>query len=333
MGIIFVLNLALNISAAQIDTQRTQTTGVLFKVPSGARGAALGSACITSAAGAEAIIYNPACLVLGFEHELLADFGMLFEDIATLSLAYKYQTDYFAVGTFFSYLGYGAIDRYGLDIYNQPSQTNEVFSPYAWLGQVALASSLSPEFRLGLTTKLLREDLVDKAFLYIAWDLGVQVMTGLEGLMAGAAIKNIGQNFTDYALPIGIQIGAAYRFTLGFFQIDHLLVETAAELNRDQPLHASFGMEYEVLETLSIRCGYREKDIRIAGDPITGLNAGIGFKFREYTVDYSYTPDSVIGDAHRITFQTTFGKEIGSEKMLSNKENKSQGRYLYEFMK
>ncbi|MCK5219284.1 PorV/PorQ family protein, partial [bacterium] len=286
-----------------------------------------------NAQGVESMVWNPAGLTSGSRHEVFADYMSLYEDMNAATVGYSCQMPWISLGALISYFGYGAIERFDLDAYNNPIRTNQSIEPFSLIAELGAAKSLSPALSLGVNTKFMQEDLVDKKFYFLAWDVGLQIITGLEGLRVGAAVKNLGwKKFAEFPLPMLTQIGAAYKIPLGFFQPDELCLMLDGMLPQDQPLKGALGLEYTMHKIVSIRVGYQTSDARLAENFLTGFSFGMGIKFREYSLDYAYSPNTLIGDGHRITLMARFGPR-GEIKRKGRETKKQKGKYLYEYLK
>ncbi len=304
----------------------------MFKLPIGARGTAMGGGLAANTQGVESMVWNPAGLTSGSQHEVFADYTSLYEDMNAAAVGYSCQMPWISLGALISYFGYGAIERFDLDAYNNPIRTNQSIEPFSLIAELGAAKSLSPALSLGVSTKFMQEDLVDKKFYFLAWDLGLQVVTGLEGLRVGAAVKNLGQKkFAEFFLPLLTQIGAEYKIPLGFFQPDELVLALDGILPQDQPLQGALGLEYTLLELVSIRAGYHTGDARMTGSFLTGFSLGMGIKFMEYSLHYAYSPDALIGDGHRISLVAQFGPR-GEHGRKGRKTKKEKSKYLYEYL-
>ncbi len=335
--VIFIIAFFLNgftVQAEQTNYGSAGETGILFKLPIGARGVSIGGGLAANAQGVEAMVWNPAGLTSGSQHEIFADYTSLYEEINMAAVGYSCQMPWISLGALISYFGYGVIERFDVDAYNNPIRTNQSIEPFSLIAVLGAAKSISPALSLGVNTKFMQEDLVDKKFYFLAWDVGLQIITGLEGLKVAAAVKNLGQKkFADFSLPQLTQIGAAYKIPLGFFEPDELVLALDGILPQDQPLQGALGLEYTLLGIVSIRAGYHTSDVRGAEDFMTGFAFGMGIKLREYSLHYAYSPDALIGDGHRISLLAQFGPRGEPGRKGRKAKKKKQGKYLYEYLK
>jgi hypothetical protein len=319
--------------ADQTDYAAAQKTGVLFQLPVGARGSALGQGISADAQGLESFGWNPSGLIYGATHEILADYAMLYEDISAETLGYAYRSPKLSLGMMATYLSYGSIERFDLDEYGYPVRTEQTFLPSSILAKIGGALRLSPQVSAGLTVKWLREDLVDQVYSYFSGDLGIQILTGLNGLKCAAVVRNIGRAGGDFSLPLTTSIGIAYRLPVGLFNADELMLALDGILPESQPLQAGAGLEYQFLGGTFLRAGYRTGDTRAAENLLTGFSFGLGISLSAYSLQYAYSPNSMIGDGHRITLEYQIGSVLESDKNKKRTVEKKEGQYLFEYLK
>jgi hypothetical protein len=140
--------------------------------------------------------------------------------------------------------------------------------------------------------------LLDKIDTYrggaFSYDVGVVVfpipdMTiGLSALNRGSKISI---NNLKYRAPLTYRFGITYDFKE--FQPAFDLVEI------DETVHAHAGVEFKIAEMLFPRFGLRTKyDTK-------GISAGVGFKKRNFRIDYAFQPyKNKLNDSH--LFNLTF---------------------------
>jgi hypothetical protein len=110
-------------------------------------------------------------------------------------------------------------------------------------------------------------------------DFGVLVDAG-RGINIGAAALYLGQK-----LKLGTEetdIPTAYRFGTSYRGPNYLV---AADIVReDHENHIHFGVEYNLVESLFLRAGYR------TNYNTRDFSAGVGFVYRNFRIDYAYLP-------------------------------------------
>lgn len=126
-------------------------------------------------------------------------------------------------------------------------------------------------------------------------DFGVLVEAG-QGINVGAAILYLGQKLQvgseETDLPTAYRLGASYR--------NKNFLVAADLVSEDSDNHIHIGGEYNLLEGLFLRAGYRTNyDSR-------DFSAGVGFSHRNFRIDYAYMPYSdKIDNSHLINLTFT----------------------------
>ena len=109
----------------------------------------------------------------------------------------------------------------------------------------------------------------------------------------------------EYSLPLTIDFGASYR---GFA---NLLLAADVEVPRDNSVRLKQGVEYSYHESVFLRMGYGYKTSGQDFEGASSLALGAGFLLRNYRFDYTYSPNTDLGDAHRLPFTLDFGPTRG----------------------
>lgn len=305
----------LGFSAQVFPFEKVGTTSFQFlKVWPGARASALSGAFSTLANNSEAVFWNPAGLasVTNFD----ASFGYIdwFMDVKHYSFAAAYSLG--DMGT----LGFQAVladvgdievtrvDQLGFvnGVYN-PGLTGEIIRPNSMVIGFSYAKKVTDKFAFGITAKYVHEDLVYEKAGALVFDGGLTFNTGFRSIVIGAAIRHFGQEvkFIDksYPLPQTFNIGiSSYLISpddplitsLGSDQT--LLLSYDMIQPRDYDQMHSMGLEYGFKDMIFVRGGYTFNSDQ------EGVSAGIGLKFKNYRVDYSFNDQGTYLDSvHRIT--------------------------------
>lgn len=334
-SIIFILVFGIfpALAEQQIDYSFAGTTGVCFQLPIGARGTAMGSGMAANTQGIESIIWNPAGLTAGNQHEILTDFARIYDEFNIATIAYKCQLSVLAIGVLINHTDFGSVERFDLDAYNNPVRTNQQIAPFSLIAELGLAKALSPDFSIGVNTKYLREDLIEKVFQHVAVDIGFQIHTGFDGFKIGAIVKNIGRKFAGFSLPFSTQMGVSYKSSIGMFKADELTIVLDSVISQVQAIGVILGLEYSLLDMLHIRLGYNRNEAQAKDDFLKGFSVGMGFNLRQYSINYSFSPDSILGSGHRVTLQAKFGPEKTWRKKAKAVGKKKKSEYLHDFMR
>lgn len=170
---------------------RRGTDGALeLQLPVGARGSALGGAVIGDVSGVEAIFWNPAGLANTEHTEVMFTNTRYFADM---------KLNYIGVVTkvgSFGDLGFNAkvlsIGDVIVTTEDSPDGTGEILSPTFSVLGMSWARQFTDRVLFGLTGNYVNERIANVSASGMAFDFGVQYVTGWNGLKFGMVIKNIG---------------------------------------------------------------------------------------------------------------------------------------------
>jgi hypothetical protein len=176
------------------------------------------------------------------------------------------------------------------------------FSNYDLCAGFSFSKIVADKIIGGVTLKYIQQSLEKENASSMALDLGAiyryddKIDIGLSLLNAGSPMTLVKES---YLLPLTLNLGASYK-----------IAETTLGLNIEEQLNEGYmsiglGGEYWALNFLAVRAGYTIKKENSLGS-ILGLSAGVGFRFNQYTIDYSFNPYSDFGISHRITFNLEF---------------------------
>jgi len=196
-------------------------------IPVGPRGFVLGPTVASDVTGAEAAFWNPAGLAGIQRTEALFTHNEYFADM---------KVNYAAVAAKAGNLGVLGFSAKVLSVGDvivtteqAPDGTGEIASPtFAVLG-LSWARSFTDRVNFGLTASYDNEHILNMSATGIAFDFGVQYLTGWRGLVFGMAMKNIGnsmefngEDLEISILPPGAEPGSAnrvVRFTTAKFEM------------------------------------------------------------------------------------------------------------------
>jgi hypothetical protein len=316
------------------DRRKLGQTGMQFlTVPVNARAAALAGALTAKEASSIALFYNPATMAM-MQDKMHLSFS---QNKWIAEIDYNQAT--FAAqpfGSTFGVIGFSflAVD-YG-DIQETIRYDNEkgyldigTFSPTAWSFGIGYAKSLTSMFSVGTQVKIVSQDLgastmmvesgdggesyqkQDNTLDALAFDFGIVYRTGFRSLIFAMDVRNFSKDFVyereEFQLPLVFQVGLAMDM-MDILPMDSdmhgLLLSVDASHPRSYSEQMKIGLEYTLLNTLSLRGGYRfptdEPEINFGFGVNTKLG-GIGFGF-----DYSYSDFGLFGDVQRFGAQFFF---------------------------
>lgn len=161
-----------------------------LKIPVGPRGTALGGTTVGDVEGVEAIFWNPAGLggLQGteaiFSHtKYFADQKLNFAAVATK------LGDAAVIGLNAKVLSIGDVI---VTTEDAPEGTGDIVEPtFAVLG-LSLARQFTDRVRAGFTVNYVNEKIINVSANGVAFDFGVQYLTGWRGMKLGMAMKNFG---------------------------------------------------------------------------------------------------------------------------------------------
>jgi hypothetical protein len=304
-----------------------------LKVMPTARATALGDAYSVWASGADAVFWNPSGVALAQHQEFSTTFIQWIFDTRQYAFGYALPLGNIgALGAQFQYVDYGSFEEASASRLKQeidPGLTGRTFSPYVYLVGITYAKSLTEKFSLGVTFKFAHESLYDQNSIDVIvdtsgtvrrvntygnaylFDFGIRYNTGFRTIQVAASIQNFGPDFTyavekDHA-PLQFRVGVAADF-IGpnslLYEVENNRLGLAFDLfqpnDYSQQMH--LGMEYEFVQTLALRIGYKFNYDN------EGFTFGVGLKQKmgnlRLAFDYSYGATGefiIVGNTHRIS--------------------------------
>ncbi len=301
-----------------------------------ARSTGLGESTVASIRGIEGVFGN----VAGTAH--LQKTQMAFSntnwfsgaDINVLAFGLSQKVgDAGVLSLFINQMDWGEISKTTVEL---PDGDGSTFHPrYTNIG-ISYAREFSNSIFGGITAKVINESVSDLKATGIAFDAGIQYITGAnEQIKFGVMLKNVGPTMkmkgdgmsfmgspsdhepvmtaqmrsAEMELPMLIKIGLAYHWNLAE---DHL-IEASGAFTENSFLRNQFhsGVEYRFKEVFQIRGGYiyepNESDNTLDATLFTGWAAGftleVPFKKggdQTFAVDYSYRDTNPLNGVHSI---------------------------------
>lgn len=192
VGALLGLLLLCGIAVAGSEERKGTAGATELLIPTGARGSALGSTVVGDVEGIEALFWNPAGLALADGTEALFTHTEYFADM---------NLNYCAVGAHWGGFGSAAFSAKVLSIgdviettEDSPEGTGRVFSPtFAVLG-ATYSRRFTDRVTFGATLNYIEEKVLDAAARGVAFDFGVEYLSGWRGLCFGMVMKNFGPN-------------------------------------------------------------------------------------------------------------------------------------------
>ncbi|HYM82261.1 MAG TPA: PorV/PorQ family protein [Candidatus Limnocylindria bacterium] len=269
-----------------------------LRLPVGPRGSALGGSVVGDVTGVESIFWNPAGLGALEGTQALFSHTQYFAEQKLNFAAVATQLGGFGViGLNVKVLSIGDII---VTTEDAPEGTGDVISPTFTVLGLSLARQFTDRVLFGGTVNLVNERILNTTASGVAFDLGVQYLTGWRGLKLGMAMKNFGTSMefdgddfeTNIRPPDSDPTSAnrTFRSTSTSFEMPSYFtlaatydVLTAAE-NRLALLgsfqnnnfigdNVSGGAEWNYRNTFALRGSYFASIVS-STDPITGEDSG-----------------------------------------------------------
>lgn len=337
-ALILALALASEIAFAGGQNRAGTSAAPELLIPLGARYLAMGGSAGAIATGVEAIYWNPAGLDR-VERSASAMFSHR-TYIADMSVNYFAVSGKFGIGSLALSLRSFSVGDIPVTTETAPDGTGEIFSPTFFVAGLSYSKQLSDRTSVGVTANVINENFARVGGTSIAFDVGVQYrsLLGVEGLAIGVAVKNVGPPMryggsgllvqgsalgsdreitvyrveaASFELPSTIEIGLAYRFSVG--ESNQVHVTSAFQNNNFAYDEYRFGVEYSFDNTLYVRGGY----LRAAGAAENmpnifqnftvgaGVNltnvGGVGLAF-----DYAFVPVKFFSNNHVVALKLGF---------------------------
>ena len=177
------------------------------------------------------------------------------------------------------------------------------------------AKSLTDRFSVGGQVKWVRQSLgestlpggeatttVSNELSPVAFDFGTLFHTGIKSIAFGMSVRNFSQEIKfaeeGFQLPLMFQMGISadiFDF-LPVSAIKHsAILSLAAVHHRSHAEQLLIGLDYRLMELLSLRLGYASANDENA------LNFGFGISRYGLQLDYAYTPFGVFDKVQRVT--------------------------------
>jgi hypothetical protein len=280
------------------------TTGANFlKIGVGARASGMGGAFVGIADDATSIYWNTAGLSQLEQQEIVFVHNEWYQDVKYEYFGYSLPVkSRSTLGFSITYLDLGSFQGY--DALDNPTSD---FSAYGAVFCAAYAYKISPSISLGIGLKGIQEKLEEEKASSLALDFGFIYRPGR--LSLGIAYTNLGSSMKfiqeKEPLPSKLTLGIGYKL----FQ-DRVSLGWDLELPGDDKPVFKQGLEYGYEESLFLRLGYEYKTSarNLEG---TGVSLGGGFKYSNWEIDYTYSPNQELGDSHRISLAYRFGSKRG----------------------
>jgi len=303
------------------ENQKLAQTGMQFlSVESDARAAAIAGAVTSLELQSGSLFFNPAGMAnsRGFvdisisQNQWIADINY-----NTFSMSVNPAKGQYGVfGLSVQSVDYG--DVLGTIVADNPEGyvDTQVFNPSALAVGVGYARALSDRFSVGGQVKWVRQSLaesfipvtdttktsIENELTPLAFDFGTLFRTGFKSLAFGMSVRNFSREIKyeeeGFQLPLvftmGISMDLFDLWTPGGPE-QRLYLSVDATHYRSHPEQLLIGLDYNIMDFLSLRGGY------VSGNDENDFVFGVGLSRFGFVIDYSYTPFGVFDNVKRIT--------------------------------
>jgi len=288
---LFILFLVLSSGALA----QGSNSGLKFLTTTESRTASLGETSIINSYGVSSALGNPSGLCLTESSEVQIGVMKSIQDINSQYLLLKLKSsDKLSFG--FHLLNYKISD---IEIREIPGESQGTFSSQYLSTGLSAAYKATGQFTLGATAKFLYEKIFVEDASGFAFDIGGNYKVNDKFILA-ASVTNLGTmsklNEVSTELPISAGVGVAYGFDIS------VLTNTAfLEVKnnfQDKKIHFSMALESNYNNLLFARFGY------ITGYDSRNVTAGLGIKYWDFDLSYSFIPYSYnLGDHHSVSLK------------------------------
>ncbi|MEW5766823.1 MAG: PorV/PorQ family protein [bacterium] len=283
--------------AAGTDRSAGTTASAFLNIGQGGRASGMGGAFVSVADDPTAPYWNPAGISqitgrsLGFAHTLWL------EDISATYLGYVQPLgDKAGLGLGLIGLSSGDMEKWAEDGSSEGS-----FGAFDGAIILSYARKIFPGLSLGAGLKLIHEGIDNKSEKHFALDAGGVYHLPRHPIKLGLVIQNLGPKASlveeDFSLPLTIKLGGSYSL------LAHRLI-MAADMHKIKGQRAGFnlGLEYWAIPSLALRAGYNLKGESTEIESLSGLSVGLGFRIKNYGLDYAYSAGDKLDGVHKVSF-------------------------------
>ena len=324
--IILTVVLALSFSLYGAENKKlAQTSFQFLGVVSDARAAAMAEAMTSLEIGSSALFFNPAGManMTGFV-DITASDNQWIADIRhnTFSLALSPAGgEYGVIGFSVQTVDYG--DFYGTRVNKGTDlgyDDTGIFQLSAMAIGVGYAKRLTDRFSVGGQVRWVKQDLGESVIPVVtadldtiegmsenvleplAFDFGTQFKTGFKSLVFGMSVRNFSKEIKyveeGFQLPLVFNLGISMD-VMDFMESSpieqSLIVSIDASHHRDHPEQIKIGLDYCLMNMLSLRGGY------VSSNDEDGISFGVGVRYFGVGLDYAYTPFGVFDKVQRMS--------------------------------
>lgn len=319
----------------KIHPNAGETAAPFLKIAPGGRGVAMGEANTAEDSDVFGMWWNPCSIINVEKNSVGATYNRWFQSINSSFIGavlpqYKQSLGFMLDSMI---IGKDMERRTGEDEddpYFPITSDEGKFGAYDVVIAGVYARKITKDISAGVGLKGIIQNIDDNNAYGIGIDLGMLYSNMFSiydrKINFGASIRNFGPGIKfdreSFSLPLDFRAGINGRIN------PDLIMALDLHQAMDNYLKINWGAEYKLLNKLSLRAGYI---YRLTGNPlggVSGIRAGFGVDLGKFFIDYSFTPYSYLGNSHRISVYTVFGKKPKpkTKPIYRKKESETQSK-------
>lgn len=283
-ALIVIVLISTSAFAASVNTG--VTAGNFLKMGAGVRASALGGAFIAVADDPYAVYWNPAGLSQLRSFEFSSTYSSWLANTNYTNIGVVLPVARSTIGVLVNTVNIGPMEEATLA---NPSGSGKIFSPTKSSVAVAFSQRILPGFSLGGSVKYLSEDIFNNVTKGYGIDLGA--MWRWREFIFGFNARNILGSLGSRIVANNFGLGISYR-------LDPFLLALDGNLPNDNKPFINFGIGYNSEDVLFYRIGYTGRNEENAQG---NISAGIGYNYKNFKFDYSFTPYGDLGLVHKVS--------------------------------
>ena len=302
VAVLFFLLKVKSVSAAGTDAAS------FLDIPVGAGPASLGGAYTALAENGYAPVWNPAGLGFVALTEVAAQHLSYLESIRYEFLSFVHPLGAAsAFGISAQYLSSGDIpetDNFGASLGH--------FSSHYGAYSLALGHAFTERLSVGFSGRYIDAKISDINAHAFSGDVGTMYRVSSRLTLAAVA-ANMGSELhfleASERLPLAFRVGAAFKPS------NHWTLTTEGVGRRDGPAGGHFGVQWQALDLLALRAGYRTDTVKELS-PLAGFATGAGIRVWGSEFAYAWSPFGALGDTHYFSLRVQFGHSQDTRRNL-----------------
>ncbi|MFA5859966.1 MAG: hypothetical protein WC955_12970 [Elusimicrobiota bacterium] len=306
-SVFFIIIISVYTSFAYCSNNTGGTPGYFLENGLTARELALGGASVAGCTDSAGVLYNPACIALVPGLDIQALYSALYENVhySAISAVVPIRTgdevigkrNAVVIGGSFVQLYSGGYEV--RDEFNQPGESFGITNS-AYIFSAGLP--IGERFAIGVGGRSFEMAILNQNLTAYALNCGLWAVP-LKYLSAGVVLNNfVGSGYTRLGLvekfPMVLNAGLVLDVSKVYPMINMLILsDLAYDISSNGGLKTFFGVEYKIVEVLSIRAGYDNEN----------LTAGAGILINNFRFDYAVVAHKDMGFMHKVSGGYTGG--------------------------